>query len=58
MKNVGGGDPFRPGEPSNRQELQTAGGGGGDAVTSIVKAVTQIFHFVVFPTGTISEALP
>ena len=55
----GGGDPVPgpPGASPNPAGTSDGGGGGGDVVTSIVKKVTQIFHFVVFPTGTISEAL-
>src|SRR5271157_894942 len=55
----GGGDPVPgpPGGSPNPAGTSDGGGGGGDVVTSIFKKVTQIFHFVVFPTGTISEAL-
>ena len=50
--NVGGGDPVPP--PSTPSG---SSGGGGDVITTVVKSITQIFHFMVFPVGTISEAL-
>jgi len=44
-------------DPAAARNFRQRGWGRGLPLLSIVKAVTQIFHFVGVPTGTISEAL-
>ena len=55
----GGGDPV-PGPPGGSPSPAGTSDGGsaaGGVITTVVKSITQIFHFMVFPVGTISEAL-
>ena len=63
IDSLGGGDYLTPpGDPvippgASPAGTSDGGGGGGSVITTVVKSITQIFHFMVFPVGTISEAL-
>ena len=52
------GDPvLPPGASPSPAGTSDGGSGGGSVISTVVKSITQIFHFMVFPVGTISEAL-
>ena len=52
------GDPVQPpGANPGPAGTSDGGSGGGSVISTVVKSITQIFHFMVFPVGTISEAL-
>jgi hypothetical protein len=61
IDSLGGGDYLSPpGDPVLPPGVSPSPAGtsdGGSVISTVVKSITQIFHFMVFPVGTISEAL-
>src|SRR5271157_1043683 len=61
IDSLGGGDylspPGDPVPPPGASPGPAGTSDGGSVITTVVKSITQIFHFMVFPVGTISEAL-